>query len=643
MLQPPLTAGEIEDRLEEFLDPVLSSRRTAEQPSRSLAAFPHDIQEFVLRWVGIIVKTNAEMGFQFAQHAAQGLELMGLVEMEEWVIRAMDIYDKQGLYPGCSAFQDVEAFASELAERRVGVGFDEVAGVLERFILGLSGRVLKLAVSEHPYTDTETLFLPARLAVFSDPESNFRLYKAIVAHLWAQTWFGTFHTDVRRAIGLADAVARFPDPEAATRVFHALETARLNARLREHLEGLHRDMLELQNRLGAVHYPVTWRPLLARLERPDSPVNLTYELLELAYRLGVPPGPFCFQGILQPQATEAAMRTRQQREKQTIRYLLSDLVEERAERSESLEVHISPPESDLDEPSMEMVIDGNTVVLPPDVEQLLRSIQQDFGEIPGEYLVPAGDGAYQRDESQPRRAEDVWKGTYHEEGAYLYNEWDHRRTHYRKNWCVLREIDVYPSEDPIVERTLARYSGLVAELRRTFEALRGEDRLLKKQKNGDDIDLDAVVEACADARSGLEMSDRVFTKLKKSERDMAVIFMVDMSGSTKGWINEAEREALVLLCEALEILGDRYAIYGFSGMTRKRCELFRVKRFDEAYSSLVKHRIAGIRPQDYTRMGVIIRHLTWLLRNVEARTKLLITLSDGKPDDYDGYRGDYGI
>jgi nitric oxide reductase NorD protein len=116
-----------------------------------------------------------------------------------------------------------------------------------------------------------------------------------------------------------------------------------------------------------------------------------------------------------------------------------------------------------------------------------------------------------------------------------------------------------------------------------------------------------------------------------------------MSGSTKGWINDAERESLVLLCEALEILGDRYAIYGFSGMTRNRCELYRVKGFEEAYDERVQYRIAGITPKDYTRMGVTIRHLTRLLTDIEAKTKLLITLSDGKPDDWDGYRGDYGI
>ena len=135
----------------------------------------------------------------------------------------------------------------------------------------------------------------------------------------------------------------------------------------------------------------------------------------------------------------------------------------------------------------------------------------------------------------------------------------------------------------------------------------------------------------------------MFLKQSRVERDLAVVFMMDMSGSTKGWVNEAEKEALVLLCESLEALGDCYAIYGFSGVTRKRCELYRVKRFDETYGDPVKHRIAGISPQDYTRMGVVIRHLTRLLGDIEAMTRLLITLSDGKPDDYDGYRGDYGI
>lgn len=91
------------------------------------------------------------------------------------------------------------------------------------------------------------------------------------------------------------------------------------------------------------------------------------------------------------------------------------------------------------------------------------------------------------------------------------------------------------------------------------------------------------------------------------------------------------------------MLGDRYAIYGFSGMTRKKCELFRIKTFDDFYIDDTRARIAAIEPQEYTRMGVTIRHLTRRFQDVEARTKLLITVSDGKPDDYDSYHGEYSI
>jgi nitric oxide reductase NorD protein len=203
---------------------------------------------------------------------------------------------------------------------------------------------------------------------------------------------------------------------------------------------------------------------------------------------------------------------------------------------------------------------------------------------------------------------------------------------------------VTPLNDEFAQQTLDKHSGLVKHLRRTFEAMRDENRLLKREPSGDEVDIDALIEALADARDGSEMNDRLFMRMHRSERNIAVMFMVDMSGSTKGWINDAERESLILLCETLELLGDRYAIYGFSGITRKRCEIFRVKSFDEPYGETVQRRIAGISPQEYTRMGVAIRHLSAILNEVDARTKLLITLSDGKPDDYhDGYRGQYGI
>lgn len=106
---------------------------------------------------------------------------------------------------------------------------------------------------------------------------------------------------------------------------------------------------------------------------------------------------------------------------------------------------------------------------------------------------------------------------------------------------------------------------------------------------------------------------------------------------------ESLREALLLLAEALQTLNDRYAIYGFSGNTRLRCELYRIKTFEQAYDAEVRGRIAAIQPQHFTRMGVTIRHLSRLLGRIDARSKLLITLSDGRPYDYDHYEGDYAI
>jgi nitric oxide reductase NorD protein len=209
---------------------------------------------------------------------------------------------------------------------------------------------------------------------------------------------------------------------------------------------------------------------------------------------------------------------------------------------------------------------------------------------------------------------------------------------------VVRELDVRTLRNNFHAETLTKYARLVKSINRTFEMLRGEHKTLRKQEYGEDIDLDSLVSSWSDLANGQEASSRLFTRKQKEDRNIAVMFMVDMSGSTKCWINEAERESLILLCETLEKLGDRYAIYGFSGITRKRCELYRVKTFQDHYDDETIARINGIEAKDYTRMRAAIRHLTMRLNEVDARIKLLITLSDGKPEDYDGYyRSEYGI
>jgi nitric oxide reductase NorD protein len=645
----PLTAAQLEERL----DIHMTSLGAAEEPSQVLAGFSREQQDFVLHWASIVARTSSGMALNFVSHVAPALRLMDAAGVEAWLLACMDIYDTRGLYPAVAAFRDVESFARDYRARATGIAFDEVVNVLEMFVHGLSGRRLKIAGGGQAYTDTETLFLPDSVGRFASREDNFQLYKVMVVHQWAQTWYGTWRIDVCESLG------RYPDFDAALQRFHALETLRLDARIRTALPGVYRFIERLRSD-SAVELDAAWRLAAGRLARADARVEDSLALLQELADVP-PPVSVLYQGVLRPEAVDKVRKARIDADRQAFRLHLLHLEKDLADAQEDAEDATEEMQEDAVERRLpfelrkvdsdenpdgfvyEMQLDQKPIAPPDNVKGTMASIFQDLGEIPEDYLFAAGDGAYLAEAIGEQNAADVWKGTYHEEGAFLYNEWDYERQNYRKNWAVLRELEVSPVDDSFVRDTLQKYRGLTAHLRRTFEALRGEDKLLKKQPYGDNVDIDALVEAWADTTMGMEMTERLFTKMHKLERDIAVMFMVDMSGSTKGWINDAEREALVLLCESLEILGDRYAIYGFSGMTRKRCEVYRVKRFDEPYTDEVRGRISNIRPRDYTRMGVTIRHLCHLLNEVEARTKLLITLSDGKPDDYDTYRGAYGI
>ncbi len=455
----------------------------------------------------------------------------------------------------------------------------------------------------------------------------------------------------RLRIDHASVAARYADPERALTRLYALETLRLTAQIARELPGLHRQMQRLRKQLDSA-LPPGWQPFEATLSAREATLDDSLALLAAAYEEADCPQ-WSDQGCLRPDAIAAARAARLDIEKARLRIKLAELLDEhKAQQADAPAAPETPPELNVEprdengQLDFDITLDDAPIAPPDGVKQLLTSVYLDFGEIPPDYLTPAGDGEYDPNRvfDQPEDTDSVWQGTYHEKGAELYPEWDHGRQHYRKNWCVMREKTVTPVYDDFYRDTLGKHAGLVRHLRKKFEALRDENRLEKRQTQGDEIDLDALIEALADARDGSEMSDRLFMRTHRAERNIAVAFLVDMSGSTKGWINEAEREALILLCEALELLGDRYAIYGFSGTTRKRCELFRIKTFDERYDDEVKARISGIRPQEYTRMGFALRHMTKLLNQVEAKTRVLVTLSDGRPDDYfDVYRGVYGV
>lgn len=633
-----LTRTDIEALLDVWLETEFTFHEVG-PTARALCRLGRNEQDFVLDWIKRIATTHITLAFNFAKKAPDLIKRVDRRVIEAWAVHLCDTYDRAGMYAALDVAGQVGHFMQTRQGQTAAALFAEFAPVLSNFVHGLSGRRLKIEQGEGAWTDGEKIVMPAMLARFADRSDNFRLAKSIVALLWAQSRYGTLRAELG---GL---------PANALQYFHGLETLRLSAQLARELPGLYREMTRLSGMLDET-LPAGWSALARQLSEPRAAVETSLDLLDQAMALPALP-PRCYQGELHPDAVEAARTSRLVKEKVRLRVKLAELAEEARKhkndnpestaREDRFKVDSHDEQGRLD---FEVTLDGAPIAPPDDVRQLLTSVHLDFGEIPPEYLVPAGDGEYEPGlyEDQPVDPDAVWQGTYHEEGALFYPEWDLGRQHYRKNWCVMREKEVKPVFDDFPRRTLAKHAALVRHLRKGFEAMRDENRLLKRQTQGDEIDLDALVEALADARDGREMSDRLFMHMHRAERNIAVAFMVDMSGSTRGWINEAERESLILLCEALELLGDRYAIYGFSGTTRKRCELFRIKTFDERYTEEVQARIAGITPQEYTRMGFAIRHLSKLLNDIEAKTKVLITLSDGRPDDYfDVYRGPYGI
>lgn len=611
-----------------------------------LAPLERDTQDFILGWVERIASTNIQISYEFTRRVVEALDRLDRRVIEAWAVHAMDTYDSRGLRPALEVLFKVDDFLAHAHAHAAGAFFDEVKTVLSNFLCGLSGRRLELKQGEQIHTDSERLYLPNVSASMETEADNFLLCKARVAFMWAQTRFGSCRVDFDAAFG------RFDDTARALAAFQALDNLRLEACLARELPGLWRDMQKLSQRHGDADLPPGWQAFTQAFDADPGRPETVLALLEQAYALE-PPAARVYHVALAPQAIAEVRSARMAREQMLLRVKLAEIAQEQREeaapQTRDQPAEEQPPaqfEARQDGQAWELTLDDMPIAPPEDVKQLLTSVSLDWGEIPPEMLTAAGDGEYDpaQYETKEKNPDEVWQGTYHEEGAHLYPEWDFARRHYRKNWCVLREIDLKPGDAGYVDEVIEKHRGLVKHLRRTFEAMRDESRWLKRQVQGDDVDIDALVEALADAMDGREMSEQLFMHRHRADRSMAVMFMVDMSGSTRGWINDAEREALIMLCESLETLGDRYAIYGFSGQTRKRCEIYRIKTFDQPYDAATRARIAGIRPQDYTRMGAAIRHLSKLLNEVEAKTKLLITLSDGKPDDYfDIYRGQYGI
>ena len=234
-------------------------------------------------------------------------------------------------------------------------------------------------------------------------------------------------------------------------------------------------------------------------------------------------------------------------------------------------------------------------------------------------------------------------------GCCHYPEWDWRAGSYRGPGATVLLLPAAGGPQKWVDDTLEQQRGMLHEIRRRFELLRARRTRERKQLDGEAIDLEAWIESYSDFRAGLPMAQRLYQTERRSRRDMAIMLLVDVSGSTDGWIAadrrviDVEREALLLVCIALDGMAEPYSVMAFSGEGPQAVIVRSVKRFDERFDNIVAQRIAGLEPENYTRAGAALRHASALLMQQPAAHRLLLLLSDGKPNDIDDYEGRYGV
>lgn len=232
-------------------------------------------------------------------------------------------------------------------------------------------------------------------------------------------------------------------------------------------------------------------------------------------------------------------------------------------------------------------------------------------------------------------------------GVHVYPEWDARAGAWLPDHCRVL-VSPAPRGDAAALAPDARARRRIRAVRRQFEALRPARVILPRQLDGEEIDIAAAVAARVELRACGACSDRVYRATRAQERDLAVSILLDVSRSTESacgdrMVIDVAREALTALAWGLEATGDAAAIHAFSSLRRDRVYVFGVKDFSEAMGAQAAARIAGLRPGFYTRLGAAVRHVSAELARQPQRRKLLLVISDGKPNDLDHYEGRHGV
>jgi nitric oxide reductase NorD protein len=608
------------------------------------------------------------------------LRAASLGQFRDWARRGLEKTTENSRR--VQAYYSLESKASQEALFKIegGLTLDSVAHTLRLYIEGLTGRSLHIASlasipDEAKIGDGTTIYLPSIVAEFEEERENFRLFKVLAAHGAGQIEFLTFvhnapethaaMNEIREAFkqrreeirgdapnaGAHEAddadfvrvLAEFPNPDLATRLFTTIENGRIDFLLRTVYRGIRRDLDFVRARL------VDRRPHI-----DEIPVELLP--FELLFQLAICGGPTADARRSYPTVIRELDRILAEyvfRENATVadsliatRHVYQFFVEQPSqsdsqstETGESGEGDEAGDDAPLAETDAEQSGQRQQIEIRDDPFSLWNSGQQ-------QEISPDQD-IFNRLHGPESPEQDLERG----DRAFYYDEWDRELADYRTRWCRVIERGGSRGSRSFVELVRSRYAGVISSIRYQFQLMRPENlRRIRGEIDGEDYDLQAVIDYALDKRSTGLIDDRLYTRKLRRERDVAVSFLLDMSSSTARTISrypnhpytqpgqriiDIEKEGLVLMSEALEAVGDAYSMQGFTSEGRRNVKFYLIKDFSEHYSDEVERRIGGISYQNNTRLGAAIRHATSRLSRQDARTKLMIVLSDGRPYDHD--------
>ena len=651
-----------------------------------------ELSRRVLALTKEIAAVDGEAALACFRSASRALRSVSIEQFEAWA--------RRGLTSGRSdararrSYFSLETRGSYEALHTGGAGLalESVQHLLRLYVEALTGREVEVAPlaavpDEARIDDGRTIHLPSLVNEFGDDELDFRLYKVLAAHAAGQIEFGTYErggmlrvahsaitaryseenvealdafsiadeiVQLRKGVeiqentkeigevGYRDVLKLFPMPQLARRAFGTLENGRIDRRLRRTYRGLNRDLDLIRQHLS------NDRPRIM-----DLPYSLVpYELLFQITMLGGAREDARAAYSQVVSELETIVSDYLMREQSTVADTLMatsrvyDLFQTVIPVDDSVQ-QIDAPEDQTesdDESAGEQRLQRQAERMPErrDARELFNAWNDPSME--GEPDEIMGAEAWSESET-PEQV--LAQG----EVAFNYDEWDRELTDHRLGWCRVVEKKVKHGDRNFVEHTKERHKGVISSIRHQFQLMKPENLIrVANEVDGEEFDLNAVIDYVIDRRADGQQSERIYTKRLRRRRDVAVSFLLDQSSSTARTIGrhplqpytrpgrriiEIEKEGLVLMSEALEAVGDVYSINGFTSEGRRNVKFYVVKDFDEKYNDDVKRRIGGITYQNNTRLGAAIRHATARLGKQDARTRLLIVLSDGRPYDHD--------